>query len=104
MGDFYETKWIQYRNREDKVPIAKFKEGQVVKMEAGYHTTKPYYVHVDKVYPNAKDGEIIMETSIPQKHSCEMRVGNNWGYHHGRMTIMGDRKTFGHLLINQPLD
>lgn len=82
-----------------------FREGLVIKMCPGYHTTKPYYVEVLFYDIKAKvNGGIRMVTSIPGEHECKMTIGSNWEYHYRRMSIMGDKSKFGHLLLNQKLD
>lgn len=85
--------------------MPEFKIGQVLKMSVANrsHVTQPYYVEVVEYYPNAEQGEVKMVTHIPGEHSCRMVVGSNWEYHQPRMTIVGDKKRFGYLLINQKL-
>lgn len=66
-------------------------------MESGYHTTKPYYVLIKTV---AKD---FIVTTIPEEHTLEIKVGENWDYHIARMTIVGPIEKYRHLLYNQEL-
>ena len=78
-----------------------FEEGQVIKMEPGYYTTKPYYVEVVSV--NNKS----MRVHAPGTSNKDDLTLNptedkdTWEYQNARMTIMGDKKQFGHLLKHQ---
>ena len=81
-----------------------FREGQILRMEPGYYTRKPYYVEVLYFDNDAhKEGSVKMITSIPGHHKCQMRIGCGWEYHHKRMTIIGYKSEFGYLLKNQSL-
>ena len=71
--------------------------GAIVKMKPGYHTTKPYYVEVLSVASG------YVKTSIPGEHELEI-VGSNYDYHIKRMTLVGDKSKYGHLLKNQKLE
>jgi uncharacterized OB-fold protein len=85
------------------VDVNQFSVGQILKMSPGAHTKKPYYVIVVYFNGNAKHGQIIMTTSIPGQHECNMVVGSNWEYHHKRMTIIATESSHSHLLYNQKL-
>lgn len=80
-----------------------FAAGQILKMDVASrsHVSQPYYVEVLEYNPYAKDGEVKMVTNIPGKHSCKMIVGSNWEYHLPRMTVVGMKEKYGHLLNNQ---
>lgn len=80
--------------------IKDFSVGQIYCMSKGkYGTCKyPYYVEVIAV----ERDEIT--TSIPGHHSTRIYKGNNWAYQTSRMTYVGTKQEFGHLLLNQQLD
>lgn len=76
-----------------------FAPGLIIKMNPGCYTKHPYYVEVITV-----EQDYII-TNIPSHHQCKIRVNSyEWDYHIPRMTIIGNKSEFGHLLYNQPLD
>lgn len=86
--------------------IKQFKEGLILKMDVAFasHVKEPYYVEVIYFNPEAKaKGDKLMTTNIPGQHSLDMFIGRNWEYHYPRMTIVGEKKKFEHLLYNQKL-
>lgn len=91
--------------KKSKTIASDFYEGCIIKMDVASrsHVFKPYYVECIYFNPNAKDGETIMETYIPGNHRLRMVVGSNWEYHKPRMTVIGNKIDFGHLLLNQDL-
>jgi len=96
-------KLFNFFKKKQPAIIGFFKVGQVIQMSKGYHTKNPYYVEIVYYNENARNGETIMETSIPMRHKLRMVVGNNWEYHRKRMTIIGDKSEFEHLLYRQRL-
>lgn len=86
------------------VDLAELKIGLIIKMAPGYHTKNPYYAEITFFNGEAKNGELIMITSIPGEHSLSMIVGSNWEYHNKRITIIGPKSSHSHLLYNQKLD
>jgi len=94
-------KYFEVLKKSPVIALNSFREGMILEMSAGYHTRKPYYVEVIYFNPQAGYGDIIMTTNIPGKHSLDMRIGNNWEYHYRRMTFIGYKREFGHLLKNQ---
>lgn len=67
------------------------------------HVTKPYYVVIKYYNPLAKDGEVKMTTCIPNRHSLDWVVGNNWDYHYNRILEVYPINSKIGLLFNQPL-
>ncbi len=74
-----------------------FRVGDIYKMNVGErsHTDHPYYIEVIKV-----EDHYIM-TNIPDYHSTKISVDNNLDYHLPRMEYVGDKQTYGHLILNQ---
>lgn len=71
-----------------------FKVGQIIKMAPGWYTENEYYIEVVFVAEN------FIVTNIP-KHSAHVfdyRDLGTWEVQTKRMTIMGDKSDFGHLL------
>jgi len=89
--------------REPKYNDDCFRAGQILEFCPGYHTTKPYFVEIIYYNKDAKDGETIMITKIPNEHECIMTVGENWGYHSRRIENIYEKKDFPELLYNQKL-
>lgn len=77
-----------------KIDLSKVKVGQIYEFRDGYHTKKPYYAEVIDVQRDS------FTTSIPDLHETKID-SNNWGYHKKRMFVVGMKKDFGHLLLNQ---
>lgn len=77
--------------------MAKFKVGQIYKMAVAHasHVKSPYYVEIIEVGPD------YIVTNIPGEHSLKIQEGQNWDYHIPRMTLMGMKGKFEHLIINQ---
>lgn len=94
--------WFELKNERPELDIDDFNEGQVVMMQPGYHTNNSYYVQVLNV---SKWIFTSMTVGIPGQHSLHIKYGGElWNYHVGRMMIVGDISTHGHLLLNQALD
>lgn len=71
------------KRKADNVP-SDFKINEVYKMDAGYHTKKPYYILIEDI------GEDFIQTTIPDKHSFKiMQSSYEWKYHIPRMMYMG---------------
>lgn len=95
----------QIWKRKPRHELIEFKEGQLIKMDPGAHTDKPYYVQIVYVNPFPIPGGTVMITSIPGKHDCIMTAGSNWGYHWRRMAIVGPlTEENRHLLYGQTIN
>ena len=76
-----------------------FKPGLIIQMAPGYHTKNPYYVEVIMVEEN------YIVTHIPDRHQLKIyKDSPEWSYHIRRMTIIGDKANFKHLLYNQTIE
>lgn len=104
MISFFKKKKTAAIEKVRLISISELYVGLIIKMAPGYHTKKPYYVEVVYLNKNARQGERLMTTNIPGQHKCDMKIGENWNYHHSRMTIMGPKCVYGYLLNNQLLN
>lgn len=80
--------------------VKDFRVGQIYKMSPTTisHVKKPYYVEVIEV------GSDFIITNIPGGNSTKISILNgNWQYQTDRMSFIGDKESFGHLLTNQKL-
>ena len=111
--DFYEGLRRKYekRGKQNGDQIVKsLSVGCVVKMNRGFHTSKPYYVEITecRVYNDPKKSNYDrITTYIPGKRSHTLIRGDwhtAWDYHLGRMHVIGPKSVYGYLLKNQKLD
>lgn len=86
------------KKRKNILEPIDFKKGMVVKMKPGYYTIKSYYVLIKEVT------ETGIITTIPGGHDLKLdkiKDKATWNHQVSRMTIVGDKESHGHLLINQ---
>lgn len=78
-----------------------FKVGQIYKMSPTHRSKvkKSYYIEIIDV------GLDYIITNIPLRSSLKICHENgNWIYQTERMSYIGDKESFGHLLYNQRLN
>jgi len=82
-----------------------FKHGDILKvaLASRSHEINPYYVIVIYANKNAKYGQTILETIIPDMWALKIKAGPSWDYHKDRFTKVGKLETHSHLLYNQNL-
>lgn len=76
-----------------------FKVGHVYKMAVAErsYVAEPYYVIVLEI------GKDFVITEVPKEHRLKIVKGNNWKYHIGRFTYIGNDQKSMDLLYNQKL-
>ena len=89
-----------FKKKLKELHIADFQVGQIYKMYVAErsHVSVPYHVEIIEV------GEDFIVTNIPDYHSAKIEQNSkweNWSYHIPRMEYIGEKKDFGHLLLNQ---
>ena len=95
-----ESEFLFSKKKEQPLKIIHLSDvrvGQIYKFINGYHVKTPYYAEVIEV---DEIGNEWFKTSIPF-HRTVIMDSQNWTYHQKRMILMGHKKEFGYLLLNQ---